>query len=358
MTRAQAPLLIRNDLRLALTAGLSAGLAITVGLPDPVYAPLAVAAVLGGTIGASRTLGIQRLQGTLMGGVILLVLYPTLNPILPMPLGVGIALVCTRLFGGSLGLHSGYKVAGLVVAIGWTAHSGQITTWVPLRLLVTLLGVLMAWAAIRWFWPSRAIDRRQALSLQLYRHFASAFREQAALLRQGDGVRGARGLEQRNHLLSLILEHQNQRGDAAVELGNDRVGRRLARLWDRQEQLWSELIASYRTLLRLPPLPRYHGPLAELVRAEASVLDTVADRLELWAGCWPSPPPRQGMTAQGGGDPLDRAGHNLEAAERGLFEDAEATALLLAGTGGRRAVVCSQLLQAVQGFEAAWRATP
>jgi uncharacterized membrane protein YccC len=117
MTRAQAPLLTRDDLRLALTAGLSAGMGITLGLPDPVYGPLAVAAVLGGTVGASRTLGIQRMLGTLMGGVILLVLYPTLSPILPMPIGVAIALVCTRLFGGSLGLHSGYKVAGLVVSI-------------------------------------------------------------------------------------------------------------------------------------------------------------------------------------------------------------------------------------------------
>jgi len=41
-----------------------------------------------------------------------------------------------------------------------------------------------------------------------------------------------------------------------------------------------------------------------------------------------------------------------------LFEDDEATAVLLAGSGGRRAVVCSQVLLAVQGFEEAWRATP
>ena len=358
MTRAQPPLITREDLRLALTAGLSAGLGITLGLPDPVYGPLAVAAVLGGTVGASRTLGIQRMLGTLMGGVILLVLYPTLSPILPMPIGVAIALVCTRLFGGSLGLHSGYKVAGLVVSIGWTAHSGEITTWVPIRLLLTLLGVLMAWAAIRWFWPSRAIDRRQQLSVQLYREFALSLREQAALLRQGDGVRGAGGLERRNHLLGLILEHQNQRSDAMAELGNDHLGERLARLWDRQEQLWSELIACYRTLLRLPPLPHKRGPLAAVIAAEAALLEAAADRLETWAGCWPSPPPRRGIMAQGDGDPLASAGRNLEAAESGLFEDAEATALLLGGSGGRRAVACSQVLLALHGFEAAWRATP
>jgi hypothetical protein len=358
MNRSEPPLITRAELRLALTAGLSAGLAITLGLPDPYYGPLAVAAVLGGTVGASRTLGIQRMLGTLMGGLILLVLYPTLSPILPMPIGVAIALACTRLFGGSLGLHSGYKVAGLVVAVGWTAHASAITSWVPIRLLLTLLGVLMAMATIRWFWPSRAIDRRQELSVQLFREFAIAFREQSLLLREGDGVRGAGGLERRNHLLGLILEQQNQRADAAVELGSDQIGERLARLWDRQEQLWSDLISSYRTLLRLPPLPRRHGSLAHLIDKEAALLEAVANRLETWASCWPSPPKQLRITAEGVGDPLGTAGRNLEHAEVGLFEDAEATVILIGSSGGRRAVACSQLLLGVQGFEEAWRATP
>ncbi len=129
----------------------------------------------------------------------------------------------------------------------------------PIHLLLTLLGVLMAWAAISWFWPSRAIDRRQQLSVQLYREFAHSFREQAALLREGDGVRGARGLERRNQLLGLILEHQNQRSDAVAELGHDRLGERLAQLWARQEQLWNELIACYRTLCTCR---RCHGAMA------------------------------------------------------------------------------------------------
>ncbi len=358
MTRPEPPLITRDELRLALTAGLTAGLGITLGLPDPVYGPLAVASVLGGTVGASRTLGLQRMLGTLLGGVILLVLYPTLSPIVPMPIGVAIALASTRLFGGWLGLHSGYKVAGLVVSVGWTAHAASILTWVPIRLLLTLLGVLMSLAAISWFWPSRAMDRRQALSVQLYREFAIAYREQAALLRQGDGVRGARGLERRNHLLLLILAQQSQRPEAVAELGNDRLGERLGRLWDRQEQLWSELIATYRTLLRLPPLPRSHGALAPLIEAEAVLLEAAADRLEQWAGCWPNPPRRRAPAAEGAGDPLARAGRDLEAAEMGLFNDANATAILLSGSGGRRAVACSQVLLALESFEAAWRATP
>ena len=356
MNRSDPPLITRAELRLALTAGLSAGLAITLGLPDPVYGPLAVAAVLGGTVGASRTLGTQRMLGTLMGGLVLVVLYPTLSPILPMPIGVAIALACTRLFGGSLGLHSGYKVAGLVVAVGWTAHASAITSWVPIRLLLTLLGVLMAMATIRWFWPSRAIDLRQELSVQLFREFAIAFREQAVLLREGDGVRGAGGLERRNHLLGLILEHQNQRVDAAVELGADQIGERLVRLWDRQEQLWSDLISSYRTLLRLPPVPHRQGSMIQLLEAKVAVLEAVADRLELWATSWPAP--HRSSTPARDGDVLQRVGRDLETAEIGLFEDAEATAVLMAGSGARRTVACQQVLLAVEGFEKAWRATP
>jgi uncharacterized membrane protein YccC len=358
MNHPDRPLITRAELRLALTTGLSAGLAITLGLPDQQYGPLAVGAVLGGTVGASRTLGIQRMLGTLMGGLILVVLYPTLSPILPMPIGVAIGLACTRLFGGSLGLQSGYKVAGFVVGVGWTAHAASITSWVPMRLLQTLVGVLLAWAAINWIWPSRAIDVRQELSVQLYRDFAIALREQSVLLREGDGVRVARGLERRNHLLGLILAQQTQRPEAAAELGNDRVGERLARLWDRQEKLWSELIANYRTLLRMPPLPRHNAALTHLIVAEATLLEAAADRLELWAGCWPNPPRRRTLAAEGDRDPLAEAGRDLEAAELGLFDDADATAMLLSGDGGRRAVVCSQVQQALQGFEEAWRATP
>jgi uncharacterized membrane protein YccC len=357
MSPQPSPLVTRADLRLALTAGLTGGLLVTLGLPDPFYGPLAVGAALGGTVGASRSLGLQRLLGTMLGGLTLAVLHPTLSPVVPLPIGVALGLACTRLLGGVLGLRSGYKVAGLVVTVGWTVHPTTISTWVPIRLVVTLIGVLAAWLAIRCFWPSRAIVQRQQRSVQLYREFAIALREQADLMRQGEGVRGARGLERRNHLQGLILAHQSQRADAAAELGNDRAGERLARLWDRQEQLWSDLLASYRTLLRLPPLPRQSTSLKRLIAAEIRVLEAAAERLDLWATSWPSPAGGPG-TAGGSGDPLAMAGRELEAAEVGLFADPEATALLLSGSGGRRAVVCSQLLVALQGFEAAWRSTP
>jgi hypothetical protein len=351
MSATTPPLLTRSDLRLALTAGLSAGLVITLGLPDPVYAPLAVAAVLGGTVGASRTMGIQRMQGTLLGGVILVILHPTLSPILPMPIGVALALACTRLFGGSMGLHTGYKVAGLVVGIGWTAHASELGSWIPLRLLVTLIGVLLSWLAVAKFWPSRALDQRQKLWRRLHTGFAEALRERALQLERGQEGEAGERVARRNALLAMLLQLQSQRPEAEVELSSDWLGERVGRLWDLQEQLFSELIASYRTLLRLPMIAMAGPSLTRLLAAEVAGLRTLADRLDLWSlqdhDSWS---PRQQPDQR---DNLAKALAELEAAEATVFADAEANALLMARSGGRRAVACQQLLDTALRFEAA-----
>jgi len=356
MSATTPPLLTRADLRLALTAGLSAGLVITLGLPDPVYAPLAVAAVLGGTVGASRTMGIQRMQGTLLGGVILVILHPTLSPILPMPIGVALALACTRLFGGSMGLHTGYKVAGLVVGIGWTAHASELGSWIPLRLLVTLIGVLLSWLAVAKFWPSRALDQRQQLWRRLHTGFAEALRERAQQLERGQEGEAGERVARRNALLAMLLQLQSQRPEAEVELSSDRLGERMGRLWDLQEQLFSELIASYRTLLRLPMVAMAGPSLTHLLAAEVAGLRALANRLDLWSlqgqESWS---PRQQRDQR---DNLAEALADLEAAEATVFADAEANALLMARSGGRRAVACQQLLDTALRFEAAREALP
>ena len=48
----------------------------------------------------------------------------------------------------------------------------------------------------------------------------------------------------------------------------------------------------------------------------------------------------------------------LELAEQAVFGDPQANATLMAGSGGRRAVACHQLLQAMQRFEQNWQAVP
>ncbi|MEI6031308.1 MAG: FUSC family protein [Synechococcaceae cyanobacterium ELA739] len=349
MSSTARPLLTRADLRLALTAGLSAGLTIALGLPDPVYGPLAVAAVLGGTVGASRTMGIQRMQGTLLGGVILAILHPTLSPIVPMPIGVAVALACTRLFGGSLGLHSGYKVAGLVVGIGWTAHASQLSSWIPLRLLVTLIGVLLSWLAVAQFWPSRALDQRQELTRRMNAGFAEALRQRALQMESGIEEEASARVARRNGLLALLLQLQSQRPEAETELTSDRLGKGLRSLWDLQEQLYSSLIASYRTLLRLPMVPMIGPSLTRLLAAEVAGLRAVADRLDLWS--------RQSQDLaifkqrRDQDNDLAAALADLESAEAGVFADAGANALLMARSGGRRAVACQQLLSSAIRFE-------
>ena len=344
---------------MALTAGLSAGLLICLGLPDPIYGPMAVGSVLGGTLGASRTLGIQRMQGTVLGGLIVLVGIPTMGSIVPLPIAIAVSLACTRLFGGALGLHSGYKVAGLVVTVGWTIHQAEILTWLPARLIDTLIGVLFSWLAVACFWPSRAIQQRDLLSKKLFLSFASAFRQRAGLLGRGVDIDATNRRNQRDQLLAQILVLQSNRVDARTELESDALGVRLGRLWDLQEQLLSELIAHYRTLLRLPMVPMDSPSLQDLLTAEIGALEATADCLDHWSSHWPENAKGNGNAAdQPYREALQAAAFALEQAEAAVFDDPEANRILMTASGGRRAVTCQQLLITIQRFEAAWKAVP
>ena len=348
-----AAMLTSADLRMALTAGLSAGLMVTLGLPDPFYAPMAVGAALGGTVGATKLQGTQRMLGTLLGGVIVAIGVATMATALPMPMAVAVSLGLTRLLGGALGLRTGYKVAGLVVAMGWTVHAGQLSSWIPDRLLATLVGVLAAWWAVRWLWPSLAVDHHLQLSRQLYRQLAELLRERAALLRQGRDLEAPAKLERRNGLLASALQLQNQRQEARLELVADRVGQRLERIWDLQEQWLSGAISHYRTLLRLPPLTVASPSLEALQQAESDLFEALAERLEVWAQHWP-----EGRGIGTGGAALEQARLALEAAEAAVFDDPVANAALLSGSGGRRAITCHQLHDSWLSFERQWQAVP
>ena len=346
------PLITRTDLRLALTAGLSAGFVIVLGIPDAFYAPLAVGAALGGTVGATRLLGTQRVLGTLLGGVIVAIGFNTMGQALPLPLGVAVALALTRIFGGSLGLRSGYKVAGLVVSMGWTVHHTNLASWIPTRLVVTLIGVLAAWLAVSQIWPSRALEQHQEHSQRLFGEIATLLRERARLLLEERELSASARLERRNQLVNATILLQNQRQEASQELGPDRMGERMQRLWDLQEQWLSAVISHYRTMLRLPVVPLTSPGLKALMEAEHSLLQDLADQLDGWAQHWPNAPPLGGNTAAG--PDLER----LEQAETSAFQDPLATAVLLGSSGGRRAITCHQLVEATRGFEAAWAAVP
>ena len=159
-------------------------------------------------------------------------------------------------------------------------------------------------------------------------------------------------LQRRNQLVNSTIQLQNQRQEASQELGPDRMGERMQRLWDLQEQWLSAVISHYRTMLRLPVVPLTSPGLKALMEAEHSLLQDLADQLDGWAQHWPNAPPL-GANAAAGPD-LER----LEQAETSAFHDPLATAVLLGSSGGRRAITCHQLVEASRGFEAAWAAVP
>ena len=117
----------RNALRSALTAGLANGFASVTSLPDIQYVSMAVLAVSSGTYGATLELGRQRLGGTVLGSLLLLIGYTGLHR-LPLGVGLGITLGSLRLLGGLLGLKVGYKVGGMIVVMGWLVHEGDLAS--------------------------------------------------------------------------------------------------------------------------------------------------------------------------------------------------------------------------------------
>ena len=104
------PWFVRSDLRLALVTGLGAAFGLLSSIPFGYYIALTTSAVLSGSYGNSLRLSIQRLLGSLMGVVIVVIFSRGLE--LPLPLGIGLAMASVRLLGGALGLQVGYKVAG------------------------------------------------------------------------------------------------------------------------------------------------------------------------------------------------------------------------------------------------------
>lgn len=345
-------LIKQPELRLALTAGLSAGLVITLGLPDAIYAPLAVAAALGGTLGSSWTLGVQRLEGTLLGGLIVVIAHGGIGSAMPMPIGIALALACTRLFGGSLGLRSGYKVAGLVVVMGWTVHSGALASWVPLRMLVTLIGILLSLLAINCFWPSRALTEHKRLSVLLFEQFATALQERSEHLARGVDMDAETKMQRRDGLIQNLLALQNQRPDANVELGTDHAGEYLLRLWDLEEQFFSELLGYYRTLLRLPMVPMQGPSFSAVLAAEVNLLHESAQLLRQWALQWPEGRPNNSAARSNGQQwPWEAA---LVQAEQELFNDPASSEIMLQKGRGRREMLCQQLAAALGRFEQSW----
>jgi len=173
----------RAEVRLALAAGISNGFAVISGLPFAYYAPLSVLAAMGTNYGSTLELGRQRLLGTLLGAVVLLVCFEGLRDV-PLPLGIAIALGSQRLLGGLLRLEVGYKVGGLVIVMGWLAHNDQFGAWIPLRLFWSVLGIIVSLLSMELLWPSSGVLEGWQQWSTLCGQLAQALGQVAALLGQ------------------------------------------------------------------------------------------------------------------------------------------------------------------------------
>ena len=306
------PLITRVDLRLALTTGLVNGLSSLSGLAFGYYAPLAVLAVCSGTYGSSLELGRQRILGSLLGGVLLVVGLRGLQG-LPMPVGLAIALGSLRLIGGALGLKVGYKVGGMIIVMGWIVHDNQLGSWLPLRLIWTVAGIMAALLSLRLFWPSRSQRAVLASLAELFAGLAEDLEFEAAALPSAAipadpvgrdspaataGSIPAKGAARLRARQATLQKLRGQRPALDVELGTKPFRHPLHRLVETLEGAGSRLLSASRDLADQPLLEADAGALLESLQADqAELLRVLAARLALWsrligreAGSLPPPP--------------------------------------------------------------------
>ena len=300
-------LISRSELRLAITAGLATGLTAISPLAFGVYMPQAVLAVCTGTYGSSLSMARQRIAGTLLGGAVVLVGYWPMQG-WPFPLAIAVALSLLRLLGGWLGIK-GYKVGSFIVIMGWLVHSDQLGSWIPLRLFWTCLGILLALASLRLFWPSLAIASSRSLWRSLLAGLASDLQEAARRLDPQPGlIPGPMGNAAPTNGLVAPLARASFRADqlalqrrqkllqlrrllpeVANELGTNPQLHPLYRFMLQLDRTSSLLIGSIDGLARQPSPRQELAALLALHQAEAELLRYCAGRLGQWILCLEQP---------------------------------------------------------------------
>ena len=347
----------RNALRSALTAGLANGFASVTSLPDIQYVSMAVLAVSSGTYGATLELGRQRLWGTVLGSVLLLIGHSGLQG---MPIGVGLAITlgALRLLGGLLGLRVGYKVGGMIVVMGWLVHEGDLASWIPLRFFWTALGVLLMALALRLFWPARSLTASLHRYADLLHALAESFRQLAIRL----NPEGARSTSPSSHhqippqpansrqLRALLQSARALRSSLLPELGNQPERHPAYLLISNLDATASRLVTMVMGMERAAPTVRDPQLVQRLHRAEADLLEAMADQILLWEQQLrvphglPAPPPR----------PLQKPGSwlNLDAELNDPL--ANSASLERLERIAARLLLCHQAEQAICDGEANW----
>jgi len=277
----------RNGLRTAFTAGLGNAFASLSGVADSQYVALAVLAVSTGTYGGALALGSQRLLGTALGSVLLLIGYEGLKGV-PMPLGIAITLGALRLLGGLLKLQVGYKVGGMIIVMGWLVHEGGLASWIPLRFFWTSFGVLIALLGLRLFWPARGLDSSLVQVARLLVQLQSCFRDLAARVdpsreyQVAGQVADPVGIDRYRVLRNQLIAIRQQRPTLLQELGTMPDRHPATLLMANFDATASRLITLVGGLVREAPTLQDPQLLVQLHRAEAELLQAMAGQLGQW----------------------------------------------------------------------------
>lgn len=273
----------RQDLRTAITAGLSNGFASISGVEFGQYVALAVLAVSTGSYGGSLELGRQRLLGTALGSLLLLVGYEGLRGV-PLPLAIAITLGSLRLLGGLLGLQVGYKVGGIVIVMGWITHHGDLATWIPLRFFWTSFGVIMALLSLRLFWPAQGLTTTLALHADLLQQLQGSYRDLAARLDPAAASGSSAPVDVRRYraLRDRLIVIRGLRPALLRELGTSPERHPAAQLLVGFDASASRLITVLNGLRRQAPSGTDPRLAERLHRAEAELLEAMAAQLGLW----------------------------------------------------------------------------
>ena len=340
----------RNALRTALAAGLGNGFASITGLADGQYVALAVLSVSGGTYGGSIELGRQRLLGTVLGSILLLIGYECLKS-LPLAVGLAITMGCLRLLGGALGLKVGYKVGGMIVVMGWLVHEGNLATWIPLRFFWTALGVLLTLLSLRFFWPVRGISLCFNRYADLFRDLHHTYLTLAARLNPSEAVAASPSSSYRQ-LRATLQNARSQRPAVLQELGNQPSRHPATLLLNSLDAAASRLVTMVRGMERAVPTARDPQLVARLHRAEADLLTCIAQRLLLWEAQLRVPfgqsrPPLQPLQAPQSWVDLGSE-LNDPVANSASLDRLERIA--------SRLLLCRQAEQAIRDGEASWQA--
>lgn len=271
---------LRDTLRLAGTVMVVNGFASLTGLAFSTYASLAVLSVTVGNYGNTLELGRQRLIGTLLGGIVVFFGYRAWGH-LPVLVALPLALLLVRALAGWLRLTVGYGVSCFVVIMGWLGHEQQLDSWIPLRLLWTAFGILLALLSLRLFWPSRARMQQRLGLLQLLVDLGNTM--QRCVDRQAHQQQQRRALgEQLRGLRNQLLALRDQRQAALLELGSLAGQHPVAQLWDLLDRACEALILDLDELRRLPT-PHWQSWGLELHHHTALRFSSaVAERLLRW----------------------------------------------------------------------------